>query len=73
MERIGLVVNLNRLFKYWIALMIGISLICYGVLGSYENSRQTHMRLSDAEIVERAKALGMVDLKEQLYENETHE
>ncbi len=73
MERIGLVVNLNRLFKYWLFLMIGISLIFYGIIGSYENSRQIHMNISDAEIIERAKALGMIDLKDQLIENTNNE
>lgn len=73
MERIGLIVNLNRLFKYWIVLMIGISLIFYGIIGGYENSRQIHMHISDAEIVERAKALGMIDLKDQLIENKNNE
>ncbi|GAU79317.1 hypothetical protein [Fusibacter sp. 3D3] len=73
MERIGLIVNLNRLFKYWLFLIIGLSLIFYGIIGNYENNRQIHMNLSDNEIIERAKALGMVDLKDQLIENTNNE
>lgn len=71
MNKLGLIVNLKRLFFYWIFLIVGMSLIFIGVMGYYENQRRTASYLSDAEIIERAKTLGMVEIKERLNQQNT--
>jgi len=71
MNKLGLIVNLKRLFFYWIFLIVGMSLIFIGVMGYYENQRRTASYLSDAEIIVRAKTLGMVEIKERLNQQNT--
>lgn len=48
-----------------------MSLIFIGVMGYYENQRRTASYLSDAEIIVRAKTLGMVEIKERLNQQNT--
>lgn len=41
----------------------------YGVITYYEDKRVFETDLSDDEIIERAKSLGLVELKEQISTN----
>ncbi len=60
-------VNMNKLIRYCILLLIGMSLSVYGVI-DLTVSRYAPKPMSEAEIVERAKELGMVDLKDKWIE-----
>lgn len=64
MRQMGLIVNTRKLLNYFIMLIIGISLIFYGVLSYYDDFRGFTSNLSDEEIIIRAKALGMVEVKD---------
>lgn len=68
MEQLGIIVNIRRLFKYWLLLILGLSLIFYGIIGYYENRQMIMLNISDAEIIERAKDLGMIEIKDQIIE-----
>lgn len=69
MEKLGLVINLKKLLQYWILLMVGIAFIFIGIIGYYENQNAIKSKMSDTEIIERAKALGMVDAKTEIMNN----
>lgn len=56
--------NMKKMIRYGILLMLGMSLTVYGLIDTTV-SRYAPEPLSDAEIIERAKDLGMVDIKEQ--------
>lgn len=68
----GLVFNTKKVFTYFVLLIFGLSLMAYGVLSYFEDQKTFQMSLSDEEIRVRAKALGMVDLKNQI-ENQIQE
>lgn len=68
----GLVFNTKKIFTYFVLLVLGLSMMSYGVLSYYEDQKVFHTSLSDDQIIERAKALGMVDLKDQI-ENQIQE
>lgn len=59
------------MFAYFILLIVGLSLMSYGVITYYEDQRAFEASLSDDEIIERAKSLGLVELKEQIPSNNT--
>ncbi len=62
-------INVKKIVKYFALLMVGMSLIAYGVI-ERTSSKYAPEPMSDREIIERAKALGMVDLKEAWIESE---
>ncbi len=64
MRQIGLIFNSKKLFTYFVMLVVGISLMFYGVLSYYEDFRVFSNTISDEEIILRAKALGMVEVKD---------
>lgn len=64
MRQIGLIFNSKKLFTYFVMLVIGISLMFYGVLSYYEDFRVFSNTISDEEVIMRAKALGMVEVKD---------
>jgi len=57
-------VNMKKIISYGILLMIGMTLTVYGLI-DITVSRYAPEPMSDAEVIERAKELGMVDIKEQ--------
>ncbi len=73
MEQLGIIVNIRKLIKYWVLLVIGLSLIFYGVIGYYENRQLIMQNISDEEIIERAKGLGMIEIKDQVLDNTSKE
>lgn len=64
MSQLGLIFNTRRLFGYFVLLVLGISLMFYGVISYYEDMRTFQSSISDEEIIIRAKALGLVEVKE---------
>jgi len=69
-EKLGLVVNTKKLMRIFIMLVVGLSMIFYGVISFYFNYLETHESLTDQEIIERAKDLGLIDPKETVLKNE---
>jgi len=66
MKSFGLMFNTKRIFIYLILLIIGLSLMAYGVLSYYDDRRTFEESLSDEEIIQRAKALGLVEVTEKI-------
>ncbi len=66
MKSTGLIFNTKKLYVYFIMLIIGFSLIFYSIITYAVQMSQFQGKISDEEIIERAKGLGMIDLKEYL-------
>ncbi len=58
-------VNIKYMIRYLICFIIGISLIIYGIM-EIVSSKYAQPPLSDKQIIQRAKDLGMVELKDAL-------
>ncbi|HKL41844.1 MAG TPA: hypothetical protein VJ962_04605 [Clostridia bacterium] len=58
--------NLKKMSIYFIFLILGMSMISFGLMNIAYDLQNEEM--SDQEIIQRAKALGMVELKDQLNE-----
>lgn len=63
MKSFDVIVNGRRMRGYVVLLILGLTLIFAGIQMALQEARY---ELSDAEIIERAKALGMVELKDTL-------
>jgi hypothetical protein len=61
--------NLKRLSLYFVFLVLGMSMISFGLMNIAYDLQNEEM--TDQEIIQRAEDLGMVELKEQL--NKTNE
>lgn len=59
---------MKKLIRYGVLLVLGLSFVVYGMV-DLAVSRYSPEPLSDAQIIERAKDLGMVDVKEQWIES----
>lgn len=70
MRSLGLIVNVKRLFLYFLMLVLGLSLLVYSFLLLYQDQNKFDQSIPDAVIIERAKALGMVEIKEQIKDGE---
>lgn len=57
-------VDMKKIIRYGILMVIGMSLTVYGLI-DITVSRYAPPPMSDEEVIERAKDLGMVDIKEQ--------
>ncbi len=66
MKSFGLIFNTKRIFIYFLLLIIGLSLMAYGVLSYYDDRHSFEASLSDDEIILRAKALGLVEVTEKI-------
>ena len=64
--------DMKKMIRYAIMLMVGLSLTVYGVI-DLTISKYGPKPMSDAEIIERAKDLGMVDIKEKWIESKEKE
>lgn len=69
MKEIGLVFNTKKMLRYFAFLIVGLSLIFYSAISYYEQLRLFDQRLTDEEIIMRAKALGLVEITEQIKDN----
>lgn len=69
--RVGnLLISTKKLVLTFVLLTMGTAMIMYGVFGFYADKIRYSKTITDEEIIERAKALGMIDLKEYLKQNE---
>lgn len=68
MKEIGLVFNTKKMLQYFTLLIVGLALMFYSVISYYEQQRLFEQRLTDEEVIIRAKALGLVELTEQIKE-----
>jgi hypothetical protein len=64
MEQLGLIVNTKKIMRALIVLIIGLSLMFYGIIGYFADYVSTQQKVSDTEIIERAKTLGLVEPRE---------
>ncbi len=69
MEKFGVVLNIKKMYKYFVMLILGLSLIFYGLMSFIIDQTQFKNVMTDEQIIERAKDLGMVELKENLETN----
>jgi hypothetical protein len=59
--------NFKKLSIYFIFMVLGMSMISFGLMNiAYDLQSE---EITDAEIIQRAEDLGMVELKEQLNNN----
>lgn len=63
-----LIYDVKKVFSLFLFLILGLSLLFYGIFSYTIDMKIYKSELSDREIIERAKALGMVELKEALEE-----
>ncbi len=58
-------INTKKLFRYFVLLIIGFSILFYGLINLVieDHSMKT---LSDEEIIERAKDLGMMGIEDKI-------
>ncbi len=63
-------INMKRIYRYAMLLVIGLSIFFYGVIEAVivDHSMKEP---SDAEIIERARELGMIGINEYYLENNT--
>lgn len=56
-------VNHKKMIVYFFLLIFGLALLFYGLMSYAIQMGAFESKVSDAEIIERAKALGMVEIK----------
>ncbi len=66
-------INIKKIYRYFALLVIGLSLVFYGVIDMVIEDHSMD-QISDEEVIERARELGMVGINElyleKLEENE---
>lgn len=62
----GLVIRIRRVLAALLLIVFGIAFVLYGFLMLYIDQTHFKARISDEEVIARAKKLGMIDLKEYL-------
>lgn len=65
MRAYGLLFNGKRIFAYYVLLIIGLAMIFGGMISYNAQINGFKSTLSDDEIMERARDLGMVEIKEK--------
>lgn len=70
MRAIGLIFNTKRVFVYFLLLVLGLSMMAFGIISYYFDTKSYESNITDAEIISRAKALGMVEVKELINTDE---
>lgn len=70
MQLNGILLSTRKLLLVFLLLIVGLSLMIGGLMTLYFDNQRFESRISDAEVIERAKKLGMIDLKEYLEQNE---
>lgn len=56
-------INIKNVTKYFVMLLIGFSLLFYGIIGMVIKDKSM-TQITDNEIIEKAKELGMVSINE---------
>ncbi len=65
MRAYGLLFDRKKVFTYYILLILGLAMIFGGLISYYNQINGFKSTLSDEEIIERARGLGMVEIKEK--------
>lgn len=65
MRAYGLLFNGKKIFTYYVLLVIGLAMIFGGIISYQSQINGFKSKLSDEEIIERARGLGMVEIKEK--------
>lgn len=60
-------INVKKIYRYFTLLVIGLSLVFYGVINFVIDDHSMD-QISDAEVIQRARELGMVGINEVLIE-----
>ncbi len=55
--------SIKSMFRYFIFLVIGMSFIVYGIM-EIVTTKNVKPELTDEQIIQRAKELGMIEVKE---------
>ncbi|MCH4890525.1 hypothetical protein EZV73_23290 [Acidaminobacter sp. JC074] len=65
-------INMKRIYRYGVLLVIGLSLFFYGLI---QMTIEDHSMKepSDAEIIERARELGMISINEYYLEKDSED
>lgn len=58
-------INMKKVYRYGILLVIGLSLIFYGTI-KFVIKDHSQVEPSDQEIIQRARGLGMLGLEDKL-------
>lgn len=69
----GLLIRKRRVLAALLLIVFGIAFFCWGSIVFYIDATRFTGQLSDSEIMERARKLGMVELKEYLQMQSTSE
>jgi hypothetical protein len=56
----------KKIFAHYILLVIGLAMIFGGMISYYSQINGFKSTLSDDQIIERARNLGMIEIKEKL-------
>ena len=70
LEQLGIIVNTKKIMRLFILLVVGLSMMFYGIIGYFAQKIEIANTLSDAEIIKRAVELGLTDPREQLLEQD---
>lgn len=60
-------INMKKIYRYFILLAIGLSMFFYGVIQLTVEDKSV-VELTDDEIIERARELGMISISEYYLE-----
>lgn len=69
MRQLGIIFNTRRVLAYFLLLILGISIMFYGIISYFADMNSFNSSLSDDEIITRAKALGLVEIKDLIEDN----
>lgn len=69
MKIAGVVVRRRKIVKGMILLILGVSLIHFSLFMWYTDHVKYARQISDEEVIQRAKDLGMINVKEYLENN----
>lgn len=58
-------INMKKIYRYGVLLIIGMSFIFYGIIQGLIKDH-AYVEPTDQEIIQRARALGMVGLEERI-------
>jgi hypothetical protein len=65
MRAYGLLFNGKRIFAYYVLLIMGLAMVFGGIISYYSQINGFRATISDDEIIERARGLGMIEIKEK--------
>lgn len=65
MRAYGLLFNGKKIFAYYLMLVIGLAMVFGGMISYYSQINGFRTTISDDEIIERARGLGMIEIKEK--------